>query len=146
MHYSWWLLGLREKGLCSISVFEASTLPSGGSEERDTQACGRERYIGKGWRERETVEATGTGRGWIFLREGGRRKRSDRVARNFEMDSTLPSCPPTTLLLSDHPFLFFCFFFLSPLLLSLHEKHSPDWLGWISFSVEGEEGARDDLE
>lgn len=26
MHYSWWLLGLREKGLCSISVFEASTL------------------------------------------------------------------------------------------------------------------------
>jgi len=27
MHYSWWLLGLREKGLYSISVFEASTLP-----------------------------------------------------------------------------------------------------------------------
>lgn len=39
MHYSWWLLGLREKGLCSISVFETSTLPSGGSEER-TRAPG----------------------------------------------------------------------------------------------------------
>lgn len=37
MHYSWWLLDLREKGLCSISVFETSTLPSERSEER-TQA------------------------------------------------------------------------------------------------------------
>lgn len=41
MHYSWWLLGLREKGLCSISVFETSTLPSdrergkGHEEERE---------------------------------------------------------------------------------------------------------------
>lgn len=34
MDYSWWLLDLREKGLCSISVFETSTLPSEGSEER----------------------------------------------------------------------------------------------------------------
>lgn len=40
MHYSWWLLDLREKGLCSISVFETSTLPSEGSEER-TQASVR---------------------------------------------------------------------------------------------------------
>lgn len=38
MHYSWWLLGLREKGLCSISVFEASTLSSERERAREIES------------------------------------------------------------------------------------------------------------
>lgn len=38
MHYSWWLLGLREKGLCSISVFEASTLSLEREQAREIES------------------------------------------------------------------------------------------------------------
>lgn len=53
MHYSWWLLGLREKGLCSISVFEASTLPR--ERERTIGKERKNRGKGEGEREREKV-------------------------------------------------------------------------------------------
>lgn len=60
MHYSWWLLGLREKGLCSISVFETSTLPSGGSEER-TRAPGRKKGRRYGGRKRKEAKGASEG-------------------------------------------------------------------------------------
>lgn len=62
MHYSWWLLGLREKGLCSISVFEASTLPL---ERKRTTEREKERKRDKGE--------------WLFLREGARKRLREDV-------------------------------------------------------------------
>jgi len=55
MHYSWWLLGLREKGLYSISVFEASTLPreKEGKAKRTRETRDRERK-----NDRETKRAS----------------------------------------------------------------------------------------
>lgn len=90
--------------------------------------------VGKGKRQRERARGPkGTGGGWIFLREGVRRKRlagekSDRVARNFEMDSTLPPYPGTLLVfLPSTPFLFVLF--SSFLLFSLCTSVPPTWWG-----------------
>lgn len=97
MHYSWWLLGLREKGLYSISVFEASArcLPRKGEKQRT-----RERKVA---RQGERAEWQGgvafpEGRsrekaagGCRNTRGGGGERGSNRVACNFEMDSTPPT-------------------------------------------------------
>lgn len=90
MHYSWWLLGLREKGLCSISVFEASTL----SPERErageieSETDGASRAGGVAFPEgRSRVKAAGG------CRLSGGERGSNRVACNFEMDSIPPTNP-----------------------------------------------------
>lgn len=69
MHYSWWLLGLREKGLYSISVFEASTL----SPERE--------------RAREIESETGGGvsrAGGVAFPEGRSREKAAGGCRDTE--------------------------------------------------------------
>lgn len=68
MHYSWWLLGLREKGLCSISVFEASTL----SPERE--------------RAREIESETGgmSRAGGVAFPEGRSREKAAGGCRDME--------------------------------------------------------------
>ena len=58
-------------------------------------------------------------------------EKSDRMARNFEMDSTLPSYPSTSPRLSSiHPVSLRSLPFLSAL-LSLHER--TNLVEWISF-------------
>lgn len=116
MHYSWWLLGLREKGLYSISVFEASTLPpeQGREPKRRTRENPKEREKEK---ERQRDETGERSRGGVAFPEGRSREKvaggcrntrggggergSNRVACNFEMDSTPPTT--TTLPLSLRP-------------------------------------------
>lgn len=68
MHYSWWLLGLREKGLCSISVFEPSTL----SPERE--------------RAREIESETGgvSRAGGVAFPEGRSREKAAEGCRDTE--------------------------------------------------------------
>lgn len=137
MHYSWWLLGLREKGLYSISVFEASTLPPRereGSKEQERES----------WRDRTSVRSgEGKGGGVAFpegrsrekaaggcrnTRGGGGERGSNRVACNFEMDSTPPTTtdrPPSFSSSSYYPPCGFSSF-SSTLFLSSHETRGVD--------------------
>lgn len=114
MHYSWWLLGLREKGLCSISVFEASTL----SPERErageieSETGGVSRAGGVAFPEgRSREKATGgcqEGRRWRKgIEQGGLQFRN-----GFHSADELPFSPFVLLSRSTVPLLFLSVLFL----------------------------------
>lgn len=92
MHYSWWLLGLREKGLCSISVFEASTLSPERERAREIESKtgGMSRAGGVAFPEGRSREKAAGG---YTEGVGGGERGSNRVACNFEMDSIPPTKP-----------------------------------------------------
>lgn len=100
MHYSWWLLGLREKGLCSISVFEASTLSPERERAREieSETGGVSRAGGVAFPEGRSQEKAAGGC-QDTRRVGGGERGSNRVACNFEMDSIPPTNSPLSFLL-----------------------------------------------
>jgi len=78
MHYSWWLLGLREKGLCSISVFEASTLSPERERAREieSETGGVSRAGGVAFPEGRSQEKAAGG---CQDMEGGQWRKGDRT-------------------------------------------------------------------